>query len=316
MIIASKAAISTTAGQPYLWIIAGATGDLKTSDSTTASSFTSRTSSFGATQISGVASNGSGLYVAVGYVGQLATSTDGITWTQQTSSFGATDIFGIAYGSDGYWVAVGASGKVATSTDGITWTQRTTGFGGVSVNAIAYGNGLWVAGGNNSMRTATDPTGTWTSRTSTLAGLTQNGIYYAPDQGVWVAGSDAGTTGALASSTDGLTWTARTSSFTAASLGNAFTSTASVIINGNFTVLSPNACDVQTSTNGTTWTNRTPAVSATGILSGAVDDAGFTIMVNTQVQSTSDGITWTDRGATGMTGVWACCHSAGLPAIR
>ena len=79
---------------------------------------------------------GSGLWVAAGDSGLLATSPDGTTWTQQTSSFGTT-IRAVAH--DGtQWVAVGLSGKLATSPDGVTWTQRTSSFGTTAIYAVAH----------------------------------------------------------------------------------------------------------------------------------------------------------------------------------
>ena len=38
-----------------------------------------------------------GLWVAVGFSGQLATSPDGVTWTLRTSGFGTSDIFTVAH---------------------------------------------------------------------------------------------------------------------------------------------------------------------------------------------------------------------------
>lgn len=316
MILATKAAIAHSAPVPtldYRWIIAGQSGTLKTSDSTTADTWTTRTSSFSSTQINGVASNGSDLYVAVGESGKLATSPDGITWTQQTSSFSSTGINGIAYGN-GIWVAVGDSGKIATSTDGTTWTQRTSGTA-QDIFCVAYGNGIWVVGGQSPRLTATDPTGTWTSRTATVSSSFYNNMYYWPEQSIWVAGWDSGTTGALESSTDGITWTSRNSAFTINYGLNAFTSTGSVLVMGSTTDIFAPTCDVQSSTNGTSWTNRTPAQSSTTIYSSAVDDAGFMILAGGRIQSTTDGTTWTDRAA-GINTSRGCCHSSGVPAIR
>ena len=70
--------------------------------------WTRRTSSFGTTTIYSVG-YGQGMFVAVGYDGKLATSTDGITWTQRTSSFDTAAICGVYYGQ-GMFVAVGYRG--------------------------------------------------------------------------------------------------------------------------------------------------------------------------------------------------------------
>jgi len=324
MILATKGAIahSGEALLPYQWVAVGTTGHLSTSTSTTASSWTARTSSFGSTEIFSVASNTSSLYVAVGDAGKLATSPDGITWTQRTSSFGTTNIRGISW-SGAYWVACGESGKIATSTDGVTWTQRTSGTTN-TLNGSAYGNSLYVVGGDQGvLLTASNPTSTWTSRTSTISSngsiRFNDAIYYSPSVPIWVVGFDGtvlGTsTGTLASSTDGITWTSRNSPFNIGFLNpGAFTSTASVIVGG---VSLSAGVDVMSSTNGTTWTNRTPAGSYSAAYFAAVDDAGLMVVGSEGVMSTTDGTTYTDRGQIdGGIAFFGLCHSAGKPAIR
>lgn len=303
----------------YKWVAVG--NGISTSTSTTASSWTNETDPFSSTGIYGVASNATNLYVAVGDSGKLATSPDGSTWTLRTSSFGASTIWAVAYGN-GVWVAVGDSGKLATSSDGITWTQRTSGVA-TAIYSIAYGNGLWAYGSTAGvLRTATDPTSTWTARTSTLANVVYS--YYAPSQAIWVAGSDAGTTGALASSSDGTTWTARTAPYTmldGASLIKAtFSSTASVIALGSTTDYLGITCDVGSSTDGQTWTNRTPAVTAQRISGMAVDDLGTFVVCSDvtsgKFQSSTNGTTWTDRGGVTTRSFFSICHSSGTPSIR
>jgi len=311
MILAAKAAVAATGEVPYRWVVVGASGNLFTSDSTTASSWTSRTSSFSSDNINCVATNGAGFYVAVGAQGKLATSPDGITWTQRTSSFGTTEILFVAYGN-GYWVATGVGGTLATATDPTgTWTQRTSGTAN-NIDRVVYG-GEWVFGAQSGVihSTTANPTTGWTARTSTLTGDVKT-IGYNKTVDLYLAGTDAGTTGALASSPDGTTWTARASadSLTLGS-GGYSVSTASVI------VLAVGAF-IQTSTNGTTWTARTEANA--GIMFGvAVDNNGLFAVVsgtggNPKIQTSSDGTTWTDRGNV-STG-WlpsSICHSFGYP---
>lgn len=311
MIIAAKAALGGTPALPYRWVGVGTSGFLATSDSTTASSWTTRTSSFGTTGINQVRSNGTSIYVAVGDAGKLATSPDAVTWTQRTSSFGTDNIEDVAFGNS-IWVAVGWNGKLATATDPTgTWTQRTTGFSGtVPINGIYYGNGLWVAINNSGeIRTAPDPTGTWTVRTSTLTLGTK--VLWCPAQNIWVAGGDTAATGALASSTDGLTWTARNLNVAPTQGGIGFASNSSVILY-NFLDAGFNT-DIETSTNGTTWTNRTPARTNIETSLPGVDGSGFIVIGSTAnfVQTTSDGTTYTSR-----TGPTTACnsiqHSSGL----
>jgi hypothetical protein len=171
-----------------------------------------------------------------------------------------------------------------------------------------------ITNNNGVFRTATDPTGTWTARTSTLGNIWGNyGLHYFKAQSIWVAGADGGTTGALASSTDGLTWTARTStfSFDASAPYCGFTSNSSVVVCAGY--IGSLTGDIQSSTNGTTYTNRTPAV--TGFLNAyaASDDSG--LMVVQGLQTSSDGTTWTSKTAP-SSNLLSICHSSGTPSIR
>lgn len=328
MILAAKAATSTAqVPLAYQWVAVGhdaTNGRIFTSTSTTASSWTSRTSSFGTSEVYGVATDKFS-YVAVGNGGKIASSPDGITWTQQTSPFAGTGIYAVARGTDGYWVAVGGSGKMAYSTNGSSWTSK-NGLG-LSVTeelyVVAFGNGLWAIGGSaGGLWTATDPTGTWTSRTSTISAF-GNGyncsIHYAKSQSIWVLGNDSGTTGALASSTDGLTWTARTSTISNSATGSCFVSNTSVCARAGFAA-GP-ITDIETTTDGTTYTNRTPAWTNQLIKAGASDDSGLLAVAGQstggKIQTSSDGTTWTDRSAIDAnTQIFGLIHSSGTPSQR
>lgn len=312
MLLASRyGTISSVAGGlPPRWL-AGGYQDIFYSDDADASTWTSA-----AQPLSGnvytMASNGTDLIVAAGETGQLATSPDGLTWTSRTSSFSTSIIWGVAYGN-GYWVAVGAAGKLATSTDGITWTQRTSGTAN-TIYSIAYGNGTWAfVDSSGGISSTTDPTSGWTSRTSTLTSSSRNNLYYDPNVGIWIAGADSGTSGALASSTDATTWTSRDSAINIQYTVQCMISNSSVIamaVTTNFASI----YDVQTSTNGTTWTNRTFANYATR--GAAVDTNDFMIMAGARVQSSTDGVTWTDETGALAEQFQSVCHTAGLPSIR
>ena len=309
MIVATKAALGANS-TTYRWVAVGATGNLATSDSTTASSWTARTSSFGTTQINAVASDGAGFYVAVGNAGKLATSPDGITWTQRANPFSTNDINDVAYGN-GVWVAVGGpsgGGTLATATDPTgTWTSRTTG-ATTPINKIAYGAGLWaLIQSNGTYRTATDPTGTWTTRSGTVG---SEFTRYNPIQAVWDVGYAAATaTNNIASSTDGTTFTTRSLPNTTGIAGaGEILSNSSVIAIAYRS--SGAACDIATSTDGIAWTDRTPAITATAVTAAAVDSGGFMVFANgTNVQTSSDGTTWTSRTGPTFTPL-GLCHAS------
>lgn len=321
MIIAAKAATGALPPLPYTWVVGGLSGVMYSSTSSTAATWTSRTSSFGTSNIYGIRANGI-IWVAVGDSGKLATSYDGIDWTQRTSSFGTTRIQNVAFGN-GVWVAVGGSGKVATSTDGVNWTQVTTGFTG-NVVGIQYGANIWVAlDDTGAIRSATNPNGTWTSRTSALAYSqstnNRDALRWCSSQGVFMAGADLNvTTGAFASSTDGTTWTARNSPATtsASAPQSLFVSNSSVIYVWYYGTSA--ASQMATSSDGTTWTSRTVPGTFTPA-SLAVDNTGLLcsfswISNNFYVHTSTDGITWTSRNTTALVSggnPWALGHSSG-----
>jgi len=298
-------------GLPYLWVTAGSNGELYTTTSTTVAtgSWTSRTSSFGTTLITAVASNGNSLYVAGGELGKLATSPDGTTWTQRTSGFSTNTINDVAYG-DGYWVAVGNAGTAAYSTDGTTWTTFTSGLGNDDIKKVAWGNGLWIMASFSGMRTATIPTGTWTSRTSTISTLTD--LLYFKGQSIWVACGDTGTSGNFASSSDGISWSSRNSAF---NITGTQKYAANSTVLSNFSGVGVLTIDCQSSTNGATYTDRTPATTSGIAYEGASDDAGLIAFIAGGMQTSTDAITWTLRTLP-SNNVITITHSSGTPSLR
>jgi hypothetical protein len=91
-----------------------------------------------------------GLWIASGNSGFLATSPDGVTWTSRTSGHGTSTITALGY-FDGAHLSGDLDGVVTTSTDGVTWTSRLTGAG--QVNSFGNFRGkLFIQGtGTNSV---------------------------------------------------------------------------------------------------------------------------------------------------------------------
>jgi hypothetical protein len=252
---------------------------------TGATTWTTRTSNFGATNINSVA-YGNNLWVAGGFLGQLRTSTDGTTWTTSTSNFGNTRINSVAYGNN-LFVAGGHSGQLRTSTDAITWTTRTANFEFDIIYSVAYGNNLWVAGGDfGIIRTSTDGT-TWTTRVSNFSNVPVRSVAYGNN--LWVA---AGNTGRLRTSTDGVTWTTQVSGFGS-------TNILSVAFGNNLWVAGGEGAQMRTSTDAVTWTTRTSNFGYESIISIAY---GNSVWVATgtygQLRTSTDGTTWTTQTST------------------
>jgi hypothetical protein len=168
------------------------------------------------TDIEGIA-YGNNRFVAVGWRGKMAYSTDGINWTAVSDSkfpsrnsddSNSFQIKAIAYGNNRF-VAGGSDGKMAYSSDGASWTavaNSTFGTGALAdIEAIAYGNNRFVAVSGNRIAYSTDGA-SWTAvSNSTFSGYS-SGIYaIAYGNNRFVAG---GSSGKIAYSSDGASWTA------------------------------------------------------------------------------------------------------------
>ena len=205
-------------------------------------------SKFGSDNIGAIAYGG-GRFVAVGYSGRMAYSTNGTTWTAVSdSTFGISAIQNIAYGN-GRFIAGGGSGKMAYSTDGASWsTVSTSTFGTSTIFSIAYGNGKWVAGGGSGKMAYSTDGINWTtvSTTGIFGTSTISAIVYANNR--FVAGGNAGI---MAYSDDGTNWTkVADSTFSTSSTsgirGIAYGS-------GKFVAVGTGGRTAY-STNGTSWT--------------------------------------------------------------
>ena len=257
------------------------------------------------------------LFVAGGNTGLIKTSTDGLTWNTRTSN--TTSSISALIWTGALHVYATNSGGLGTSTDGITWTARTSGTTS-TINALAYDGTLYHAAGCNFGLTSTDAI-TWTAN-ATYTGTTStiNSIIFAG--GIYVF---AGQGGVLKTSTDGITWTNRTSgtssninaltfgtvyayagdggvlaTSTDAITWNAQTSgtTSSIFslgYNGSLYLYGGAAGTLASSTDGVTWTPRTS--NTTNSINGLASFNGFSAYAapGANMGSSTDGITWYSR---------------------
>lgn len=142
---------------------------------------------------------GAGLYVIVGYNGQIRTSPDLVNWTPRTS--GTTKGFEAVTYANGAFVAVGQDGLIATSPDGIAWVIRTSGVT-VSLRDATYGAGKFVVVGFNGAILTSTNLAAWILRTS---GTTSSFRAVAYSSSGFVA---VGTGGVARLSEDGINWSA------------------------------------------------------------------------------------------------------------
>jgi Zn-dependent metalloprotease len=232
---------------------------------------------------------GAGLYVSVGYGGDLWTSPDGVAWSRRHVPSGPypvdADLYGATYGG-GQFVAVGAccsslyKPMILTSPDGTSWTERDSGAATADLSAVGFGGGLYVAVGSSGTILTSPDAVTWTKETS---GTTQtlNDVSYGG--GAFVA---VGNTATILLSVDGVTWTPQAS--TASSLY-------SVTHTGTQFVAVDSSNGVFTSPDGMAWTQRTVG-GYPYFRSVASNAAGALVAVgSSSVYTSPDGVTWTQR---------------------
>lgn len=200
-------------------------------------------------------------------------------------------------------VGVGNNGVLAYSTNGTTWTESasaSSAIGGnkIPINGAAYSPtlGLWViVGGSGNLATATSPSGTWTARTSSFSTSSIYLVRWSSSLNLFIA---VGVSGKIATSTDGITWTQRTSGITTSIFGIAANGTQLVAGGSNAVVLR--------STDGITWTNARPFPSEFSATAG--DTVTYIESTTTSgeffavgglsiiYRSTDSGVTWTPCG--------------------
>ena len=83
------------------------------------------------------AAYGDNMFVVVGDLGTVMTSSNGITWILQNSGF--LDTLGDVTFGNGQFVIVGDSGVILTSPDAVVWTKRNSGTG-KNLFGVAWGD--------------------------------------------------------------------------------------------------------------------------------------------------------------------------------
>jgi hypothetical protein len=277
---------------------------------------------------------GNGVFVKGGEApDQVETSTNGTSWTNRSISLNGSFVERVYYNAAfGGFVIIARNGLVAVSSNGTTWTVRSS-FTTDSLSGLAMtGSTGVVVGGTARIARSTDSGVTYTNLTSPLTGGAAVNTFAASSTTVLAAGGN----GALSTTTDGQTWTARnanqgTTAITAAVFGGDrwLVGTASGGIstsadgiswtavsglsgvfgsnrintilfgNGRFVAGTANGI-IAESTDGTTWVARTSPL--TGISAGVFDRGEFylagAVGSVATVAFSVDGSTWTTGGAT------------------
>lgn len=191
---------------------------------------------------------GKGVYVGVGFSGQMLASTNNIEWTQVYGDFGDTTINAIAFGKD-VFVAGGNNGKLAMSINGYDWMQMPSYItSDYNIIDIKYINDMFVMVAIGNVVGIYAPSKVLTS----IDGITWNSVYgdfssdfelegIAYGNGIWVLSSHD----YVYTSPDMNNWTQRRFFYFSESNGITFG-------NGIFIIGNHNG-QVVTSTDGINW---------------------------------------------------------------
>ena len=240
---------------------------------------------------------GGGKFVAVGWGGKFATSSDGENWTAGTTA-DLGDYNSVAYGA-GRFVTVNAGGnadqQVITSTNGINWETTTVSTGG-NWTSVIYGNGIFVAVSDvGTKRVITSPDGiNWTAQTTPTSPTNPYWADVTYGNGTFVAIAYGGESKAVMTSTDGTVWTSRNPAEIYAWWGVTFG-------NGKFVAVGE-AGRVMTSSDGITWTSQTSPGIQDWYDIGFGNNLFVAVGRDGKIMTSPDGITWSLTSASSANG--------------
>ena len=228
---------------------------------------------------------GNGFYLAGGRLRDLFASTDSIHWQARTSgSFPGTS--SLTYGN-GLYVGCGEDATLRVSTDTIHWVLRTTGQAVSSkIDDVMYANGNFYAVGFGYYYATSTDTITWILRTLGIADNEPRRIIYGSGSHPFLA---AAMYGHIVSSTDGISWSQRTSPSGTASFGYGIAHDNGLFLHA--------ASGVSVSTDTIHWTLRTVGSTQGVFDGGAAVHNGNWIVAHEYVQTShisvsTDSITW------------------------
>lgn len=237
------------------------------------------------------ATNGANTVVTGGIGGRIMVSLDkGANWTSVPSTANG-DISEVKFLNNKFW-AVGGVGTILNSDDGITWNFQYSPMVPASgyINSITYGGGIYVAatqaGAQSALLYSTDGK-TWKSISgfASISALMTRVVY---GNGVFVA---VATNGSIFTSTDGFSWTSRTSGTTGV-IFDVIYAGGTFVAYGQST--GGTGTYVATSSDGTSWTTQTVTGASYPVLGMAYGNSTFVAAGQYgQISKSSDAVTWT-----------------------
>jgi hypothetical protein len=203
-------------------------------------------------------------------------SAPGSSWTDITQFFDGSTVLSQSQNPD-LFSRLG----VVENNNGRVWSATyTTPTAGDAFTGLCYGNGIYLLVSDTGRRTSTDAI-TW----STVSGLS-NQTTCAFGAGVFVSAYIYANT--IASSTDAISWTTRTS-------GASGTINKIRFLNDRF-VATGAAGYISTSTAGVTWSVRTSGTTTVSINDSAFGNGVYVVVgAGGYIRSSTNGISWTAR---------------------
>jgi hypothetical protein len=215
----------------------------------------------------------------------------------EVSTLDGSDVLsGIFVESLGLYVAVtrggnsvaALTGRIFTSSDLSTWTERLVNTSGILLNDVAFNpvDGILCAvGDDGSVYTSTNATA-WTAQTMPDATFDAESVTYG--LGLFVAVGAGASNDEIATSPDGVTWTARTLAAGAVLNSVSFADGLFVAVGLSGVIL--------TSHDGVTWTARTSPLSVIWrMVRYFAREALWVVAGGNSVIVSLDGVTWVER---------------------
>lgn len=206
------------------------------------------------------------LLVAVAKSGtgdRVMTSSNGTTWTSRFSAVD-NDWSSVCWSQElGLFAAVSNSGttnRCMTSNNGINWLSRVT--PNASYSSICWSPQLLIfcaVGQGATSMTSSDGIN-WISRTNVNA--SHSSVCWSPQLGLFISVNTSGTTSRVSSSTDGVVWTARTTTTNVNWSSVVWSPQLSLFCAvGPISPVTTGINNIMTSVNGITWSTRAPYTS-------------------------------------------------------
>jgi hypothetical protein len=250
---------------------------------------------------------GAGKFVAVGFGGNILTSSDGTIWTPVLNPPNGPNLYSVAFATPlgvPTFIAVGAGGTIKTSPDGQSWTTQTSGTF-ADLRGVDWGGGKWLAVGTGGAIRSSANGVNWAPQspgTPNLPALTD--VAYGGGRWVAVSNSQAPNSTTLSSylitSTDGSTWNSRpvTAHYTKGPIGVAYA-------NGQWVGVGTQS--IVRSLNGLDWTLH--AAHASDFQYGAASNGKLWISVGRYgtIYTSTDRENWTVRHAGAVASNGNCC---------